>query len=133
MLFVENKTLTHHVSTRGRIQLLKELREKNHVSVIRSARLKAFELLMSDPARDTELEAELVGFGERKNEEAYVGGDLFSADDHVFYIVFDDNSSGDVVRAGIVYNSQSAPNVVSRVMTSSMYFAVCCPGRIPGT
>lgn len=107
MLFVENKTLTHHLSTRERIQLLKELREKNHISVIRSARLKAFELMLGDPARDTELESEIVGFGERKDEEAYVRGELFSADDHVFYLSFDDRSGPDTIRAGIVYDSQT--------------------------
>ena len=107
MLFVENKTLSHRVSTRERIQLLKELRERNRVALIRSARLRAFELLLSDSARDTEVETELVGFGEHKNEENYVRGDVFAESDHVFFLNFDDEKEGAAIKAGIVYHSQT--------------------------
>lgn len=107
MLFVENKTLTHHINTRERIQLLKELRERDHVAVIRSARLKAFELLMSNEARDGEMESELVGLVERRDEQNYVKGELFSADAHVFFLVFE-GPEEDVIRAGIVYHSHTA-------------------------
>jgi hypothetical protein len=108
MLFVENKTLRHRLNTRNRIQLLKELRERDRVAVIRSSRLKAFELLLSDPARDAEMESELVGFGEHKDEESYIKGEIFSASDHVFFLNFDDTSENPLLKAGIVYHSQTS-------------------------
>ena len=107
MLFVENKTLSQRVSTRNRIQLLKELRERDRIAVIRSARLKAFELLLTDSTRDVEMEAELVGFGERKDEENYIKGEIFSASDHVFFLSFADSSDESLIKAGIVYHSHT--------------------------
>ena len=106
MLFVENKVLAHSIGTRDRIQLLKELHARDFAPMIRSARAKAFEVLSGDSFDYAEMETELAGLGQRKNEANYVRGDIFPQSDHLFFMVFSEDES-ELIRAGIVYKSET--------------------------
>ena len=105
MLFVESKTLNLKVDRAERIRLLDRLREKNLVSLIRSARLNLFEHALSDSSLIGDLESAVAFTTESEREESYVRGDLFCLHDHVFYVVFDDKASA--VRAGLVYQTST--------------------------
>lgn len=108
MLFIESKTLSLKLDGPGRIRLLEELREKNLVPLIRSARFNLFNLVLLGPERIDELETAIALSAESENREAYVRGDLFCLSDHVFFIVFDENQEeAPVIRAGLVYETRT--------------------------
>jgi hypothetical protein len=108
MLFIESKTLSLELDRPGRIRLLEELKEKNLVPLIRSARLNLFNQVLLGSERIGELEAAIALSTESENREAYVRGDLFCLSDHVFFIVFDENQGeAPVIRAGLVYETRT--------------------------
>jgi hypothetical protein len=106
MLFIENKTLSYAVNGPKRIQLLEKLQEKDLIPLIRSARLNCFDRALLGPGRIAEMESAIASWTESENLEPYVRGDVFCLSDHVFFLVFDDNT-GDapLIRAGIVYEA----------------------------
>jgi hypothetical protein len=109
MLFIESRTLRLKLDGPGRISLLEELREKNLVPLIRSARLNLFNQVLLGSERVDELESEIARSGESENQEAYVQGDLFCLSDHVFFIVFDEiQGEAPVIRAGLVYETRTS-------------------------
>lgn len=106
MLFLESKTLRHHVDGAGRIELLEELQQKGRTSIIRAARLHSFSHLLSGSERINDMETSLAAWIESENREPYVRGDLFGGSDHVFFLIFDDNKAPvPLIRAGIVYET----------------------------
>lgn len=108
MLFVESKTLNFNVDGPARIRLLDELREKNLVPLIRSARLNIFEHAALEPEQISEFEAAVASATEVERQESYVRGDIFCFRDHVFFLVFDERSTGGpTVRAGLVYEEHT--------------------------
>ncbi|CAN5696452.1 hypothetical protein BH20ACI3_BH20ACI3_31510 [soil metagenome] len=109
MLFIESKTLSLKLDGPGRIRMLEELREKNLVPLIRSARLNLFNHVLAGPERVDEIEAAIALFSESEQQEAYVRGDLFCLKDHIFFIVFDDNQEdAPLIRAGLVYETSTS-------------------------
>lgn len=102
MLFLETKALNHTVDDDSRIRLLQELQDEGLTPLIRSTRLRFFEDVLLSVDRISELESALSS-SQSTTDEPFVRGDLFSFDDHLLFLVFDDDSADHVVRAGIVY------------------------------
>lgn len=102
MLFLETKALNHTVDGDSRIRLLQELQDEGLTPLIRSTRLRFFEDVLLSVDRISELESALSS-SQSTTDEPFVRGDLFSFDDHLLFLVFDDDSADHVVRAGIVY------------------------------
>lgn len=106
MLFLETKALNYSVDADARTQLLQELQERGITPLIRSTRLRFFEDVLLDVDRVSEIEKTLASYGETTIDEPFVRGDLFSFHDYVLFLVFDtDENAGDLVRAGIIYES----------------------------
>jgi len=104
MLLLESKTLSLAVHTAGRIRLLQELHAQNLVPLIRSQRLRCFEDVLLGVDHVNEMETALANSTESTTGEPYVRGDLFCFQDHILFLVFEDDDS---VRAGIVYEART--------------------------
>jgi hypothetical protein len=108
MLFLENKTLNHPLDTAARITLLQDLQERSLVPLIRSQRLRLFEHVLLGVDHITEMDNALAASSESTTGEPYVRGDLFSFDDYILFLVFDDDDdSSSFIRAGIVYEANT--------------------------
>lgn len=108
MLFLESKILNHPLSTDGRLTLLQALQERSLVPVIRSQRLRSFEDILLGIDHIGEMEKALAASTESTTSEPYVRGDLFSFDDYILFLVFeDDDDSIASIRAGIVYEANT--------------------------
>lgn len=109
MLFLESKTLNHSLDTTARLALLADLQERNLVPVVRSKRLRSFEDLLLGAEHIGEMEKALAVSTESTTGEPYVRGDLFSFDDYILFLVFeDDDDSSSFIRAGIVYEANTS-------------------------
>ena len=106
MLFLESKALNHTVDVNGRISLLHELQQRNMVPLIRSHRLRCFEDVLLNADHVKEMETALASSDESTLEEPFVRGDLFSFEDYILFLVFDDSDDAPV-RAGIVYEART--------------------------
>jgi hypothetical protein len=104
MLFLESKTLNHPLSTDARLALLQELQERGLVPLIRSHRLRSFENVLLGVDHISEMETALAASTESTTGEPYVRGDLFSFDDYILFLIFEDDDS---IRAGIVYEAST--------------------------
>ena len=100
MLFLETKALNYTVDGNSRIRLLQELQDEGLTPLIRTTRLRFFEDVLLSVDRISELESALSS-AQSTIDEPFVRGDLFCFDDHLLFIVFDDDSAENVVRAGI--------------------------------
>ena len=108
MLFLESKTLNHSTNTDLRLAMLQELQERSLVPLIRSHRLRSFENVLLSPDRISEMETALAASTESTTGEPYVRGDLFSFDDYIVFLIFeDDDDSNSLIRAGIVYEANT--------------------------
>ena len=107
MLFIETQSLRHGLERSKRIQLLEELEQHNLKPLIRSARLNCFGNTLLGAERVAELERAIVESLEAENQP-YVCGEIFCLDDHVFFLLFDDeNPTSPQIRAGIVYSERT--------------------------
>ncbi len=107
MLFIETQSLRHSLERSKRIQLLEELEQQNLKPLIRSARLNCFGNTLLGAERVAELERAIVESLEAENQP-YVRGEIFCLDDHVFFLLFDDeNPASPQIRAGIVYSERT--------------------------
>jgi hypothetical protein len=112
MLFLANKELDHDVNDEARLQLLVRLQEKGMVPLIRSTRLSCYEAALPDSHRAGEMESLLAVQTNSEKRAAYVRGDIFCFDDHVFFLIFGDQASGQKgTRAGIVYEQRTVEPV----------------------
>jgi hypothetical protein len=102
MLFLESKTLSHPLDTNARLALLQDLQDRSFVPLIRSHRLRTFEDVLLGADRITDMEAALAASTESTTGEPYLRGDLFSFNDYILFLVFEDDDS---LRAGIVYEA----------------------------
>ena len=109
MLFVESQTLRHNLERSQRIQLLEQLEQSDFNPLIRSARQNCFRNVLLDSERISDLEKAIADSFEFENQRAYVRGDIFSFPDHVFFLIFDDESQpSPLIRAGIVYSANTS-------------------------
>ncbi len=102
MLFLDSKVLNYSLDTDGRIQLLRELQEREMVPLIRSHRLRCFEDVLRNADSIQQMESALAASRESTLGEPYLRGDLFCFEDYVLFLVFDEDST---IRAGIVYQA----------------------------
>jgi hypothetical protein len=104
MLFLETKALNHSVDGDARTRLLRELQDEGLTPLIRTTRLRFFEDVLLGVDRISELESALASCNESTIDEPFVRGDLFCFHDYILFLVFDDDeTTGSVVRTGIVY------------------------------
>jgi hypothetical protein len=109
MLFLETKTLKYPVDVDARTRLLQELHQQGMTPLIRTMRLRFFEDALLSADHVTELETALASYNESTIDEPFVRGELFSFPDYILFLVFDrDKTSGDLLRAGIVYEPRTA-------------------------
>ena len=109
MLFLETKTLKHPVDIDARTRLLQELQQQGLSPLIRQTRLRFFEDALLGADHVAELETALASYNESTIDEPFVRGELFSFADYILFLVFDrDQTSGDLLRAGIVYEPRTA-------------------------
>ena len=109
MLLIASRILEHSLSDEERLNLLEKLRDRNFVSLIRSMRLKFYELLLEDTNQAHEMERTVATSFNSEQQREYVQGDLFFFDDHLFFILFEDSAYGPTrMRAGIVYDHNAA-------------------------
>jgi hypothetical protein len=104
MLFLETKALNHAAGANARARLLEQLQEHGLTPLIRTTRLRFFEDVLLRPDHISELEKSLASYDESTIEGPFVRGELFSFEDYVLFLLFDDDdAAGELVRAGIVY------------------------------
>ena len=109
MLFLETKTLNHSVDVEARTNLLRELEQHGLTPLIRTTRLRFFEDALLGADHVAELETALASYSESTIDEPFVRGELFSFPDYILFLVFDrDTATGNVIRAGIVYEPRTA-------------------------
>ncbi|MFN2533473.1 MAG: hypothetical protein ABR555_19495 [Pyrinomonadaceae bacterium] len=107
MLFLESNILQYPINSQSRIDLLDSLGEKNFKPLIHSARRNCFtDLAGQDVVK--EMETSIAGWTEAEAQETYIPGDVFAFDDHIFFVVFDEADDSSVLRAGIIYETQTA-------------------------
>lgn len=135
MLLLASRILEQELSDEERLNLLEKLRDRNFVSLIRSMRLKFYELLMEDTNQVQELEQIVATFINSEQQREYVQGDLFFFDDHLFFLLFGGLEYGSAkMRAGIVYEPQTAEplrKLNSFCQTISLSLAVSQPDDSP--
>src|SRR5690348_293479 len=109
MLFLETKTLSHQVGVEARTQLLQQLQQHGFTPLVRTTRLRFFEDALLGADHVAELETALASSNESTIDEPFVRGELFSLPDYILFLLFDrDNTAGDLIRAGIVYEPRTA-------------------------
>jgi len=108
MLFLESKALNHSIDTATRIRLLQGLQEREIVPLIRSYRLRCFEDVLLGLDHVSEMESTLAASTDSAIAEPFVRGDLFSFQDYILFLVFEDeDESSAFIRAGIVYEART--------------------------
>ena len=108
MLFLASKILEHEVYEETRLLLLKKLQEENWTPLIRSTRLGCYEQALLSSHHVGEMERAIAVTTSLEDHAAYVRGDIFCFDDHVFFLTFGDRESAfRGIRAGIIYEPQT--------------------------
>ena len=109
MLFLETKSLNQSIDVEARTRLLQELEQHGLTPLIRTTRLRFFEDALLGAEHVAELETALAAYSESTIDEPFVRGELFSFPDYILFLVFEgDATSGNVIRAGIVYEPRTA-------------------------
>jgi len=107
MLFLESKTLNHEVDAAARTRLLEQLQDRDMVPLIRWQRLRCFQDVLLGLDHVSEMEAALASSTESTTGDPFVRGDLFSFEDYILFLIFEDDDEP-TVRAGIVYEARTA-------------------------
>jgi len=105
MLFLDSKVLNHTVNEEGRITLLHALQKRDFKPVIRSLRIHCFEELLIEADKLADVENTIARWTSSSTDEPFVVGDLFAFEDHLLYLIFEDEG---FVTAGIVYETETA-------------------------
>jgi hypothetical protein len=108
MLLIETRVAEQPVEKALRTPLLEALQGRGLVPLIRSARMRFFEQASGDAAHANELERAVAEWTDAEGVEPYVRGDVFVSEDFAHFLVFGDESEGDGIRAGIVYDAETA-------------------------
>jgi hypothetical protein len=113
MLFIQTNNLARSLNEGERLRLLDALAARGHAPLLRAARGRCFELLASSAVADAasvksaSAELERLCVARRASQPggvAYTPGDLFCANDCVFFVTFD---AGEGMSAGIVYSVET--------------------------
>jgi hypothetical protein len=108
MLFFTSRASELSVDGATRLHLLDRLQDRGFTPLIRAARLSFFEQTLQGAERAKEMERAIAAWTETEENSLYVRGDLFSIEDHVFYLIFggaEDELAG--MRAGMVYSLET--------------------------
>ncbi len=109
MLFLASKVLDDEVYEEARLLLLEKLQAEGWQPLIRSARLGCYERALLGSNHVAEMERAIAISTRLEDNSAYVRGDIFCFEDHVFFLVFGDRESASKsIRAGIIYEPQAA-------------------------
>jgi hypothetical protein len=109
MLFVESREADRAVEKHLRTPLLEALQERGLVPLIRASRLHFFGQATPDAEHARDLEKAVAERANAEGEEPYVRGDVFCFDDFAHFIIFGDGfGSGAGLRAGIIYDAETA-------------------------
>lgn len=107
MLFLETKALNHAAGGNARTKLLEQLQDQGLTPLIRTTRLRFCEDMLLGPDHISDVEQSLASYDESTIAGPFVRGELFSFEDYVLFLLFDDDDAGELVRAGIVYEPQT--------------------------
>ncbi|HKX27182.1 MAG TPA: hypothetical protein VJ302_05780 [Blastocatellia bacterium] len=103
MLVVECKTLKCNLDVASRIYILDRLQAQGLAPLVRSARMKAYELALQGSERVKGFEQLIAGMTETEGRGPYLAGDIFCIGNHVLFLVFDEEEAGVAgIRAGII-------------------------------
>jgi hypothetical protein len=109
MLLIETMVAEQSVEKSLRTPLLEALEGHGLVPLIRSARMRFFEQAAGDAAHARELERTVADWTDAEGVEPYVCGDVFCSEDFAHFLIFADESEGGArLRAGIVYDAETA-------------------------
>jgi hypothetical protein len=109
MLFLASRVLDDEVYEEARLPLLEKLQAEDWQPLIRSARLGCYERALMGSSHVAEMERAIAVSTRLEDNSAYVRGDIFCFEDHVFFLVFGDRESAfKGIRAGIIYEPQAA-------------------------
>jgi hypothetical protein len=109
MLLIETRVAEQSIEKNLRTPLLEALQERGHVPLIRSARMRFYEQSAGDAERARELERAVAEWTDAEGIEPYVCGDVFCSEEFAHFLVFaDESESGAGLRAGIVYDAETA-------------------------
>jgi hypothetical protein len=109
MLLIETRIAEQSVEKRLRTPLLEALEGHGLVPLIRSARMRFFEAAAGDAAHARELESAVAKWTDAEGVEPYVCGDVFCSEEFAHFLIFADESEGGTgLRAGIVYDAETA-------------------------
>src|SRR5919107_955792 len=106
MLLIETRVAEQSVEKGLRMPLLEALQARGHAPLIRSARMRFFEQAAGGAAG--ELERAVAEWTDAEGVEPYVRGDVFCSEEFAHFLVFSDDSEGGGLRAGIVYDAETA-------------------------
>ncbi|HEX8495396.1 MAG TPA: hypothetical protein VF658_21465 [Pyrinomonadaceae bacterium] len=108
MLFLASRILEHLVDEETRLLLLEKLQEEKWIPLIRSTRLGCYQQALLSSNRVIEMERAIAASTTLEDHAAYIRGDIFCLDDHIFFLVFGDRESAfKGTRAGIIYEPQT--------------------------
>src|SRR3712207_8790454 len=108
MLLIETRVAEQSVEKALRTPLLEALEGRGLVPLIRASRMSFFGQAAGDAAHARELERAVADWTDAEGIEPYVRGDVFCSDDFAHFLVFADESEGGGLRAGIVYDAETA-------------------------
>ncbi|HVF67388.1 MAG TPA: hypothetical protein VM914_06985 [Pyrinomonadaceae bacterium] len=108
MLLIETRVAGLSVGKGLRTSLLEALQGRGLTPLIRAARMSFFEQAAGDAAHARELERAVAGWTDAEGIEPYVRGDVFCSEEFAHFLVFADESEGGGLRAGIVYDAETA-------------------------
>lgn len=113
MLLLASRILEHELDDEGRLRLLEQLQQRELIPLIRSTRLACYEQALAGMNQVGEMERLVVAAAAASSSDgqvAYVHGDIFCLEDHVFFLLFGDegDASSAGMRAGIVYEPRTA-------------------------
>jgi hypothetical protein len=108
MLFIESKVAEANVEKPLRTPVLGALQERGFVPLIRASRLHFFEQALAGAEGAGELERAVADWTDAEGDAPYVRGDVFCFDDHAHFLIFGEADAGAALRAGIIYDAQTA-------------------------
>lgn len=108
MLQIETRIAELSVGKGLRTPLLEALEGRGLTPLIRAARMSFFELAAGEAAHARELERAVADWTDAEGIEPYVRGDVFCSEDFAHFLIFTDESEGGGLRAGIVYDAETA-------------------------
>jgi hypothetical protein len=126
MLLLASRILEHELSDEGRLRLLARLQEKGFTPLIRSTRLKCYSHALAAAAQAEAMERLVAASTDSDGQAPYTRGDIFCFEDHVFFLLFDDDEyeSGRAMRAGIVYEPRT-PEPLRKLNTFCQILSLC--------